>query len=74
MDSRFTEAEGVFRQEVRDFVTEALRADIHDQVPGHQRLNKDDYVRWQRLLHACCSATATTTLGQYTAAVVRRSS
>ena len=52
MDLRPTAAEEAFREEVRDFVEAQLPADIRDKVLGHQRMEKDDYVRWHRILHA----------------------
>lgn len=41
-----------FRSEVRKFLHSALPADIRDKVVHHRRLNKDDYVRWHRIVHA----------------------
>jgi len=52
MDLRFTAAEQAFREEVRGFVQAELPADIRAKVLGHQRIEKDDYVRWHRILHA----------------------
>ncbi len=52
MDLRFTREEEAFRQEVRAFVQASLPTDIRDKVLGHQRVEKDDYVRWHRILHA----------------------
>jgi len=52
MDLRFTAAEQAFREEVRGFVQANLPADIRAKVLGHQRIEKDDYVRWHRILHA----------------------
>ena len=40
-----------FRQEVRQFVSTTLPADIRDRVLGLRRVEKDDYLRWQRILH-----------------------
>ncbi len=39
-----------FRTEVREFVAANLPADIKRKVDGGLRLEKDDYVRWQRVL------------------------
>lgn len=50
MDLRFTESELAFREEVRDFLRSALPADIRDKMLGHQRMERDDYVRWHRIL------------------------
>jgi alkylation response protein AidB-like acyl-CoA dehydrogenase len=52
MDLRFTAAEEAFREEVRAFVQAQLPADIRDKVLGHRRIEKEDYVRWHRILHA----------------------
>jgi alkylation response protein AidB-like acyl-CoA dehydrogenase len=52
MDLRYTAAEQAFRNEVRAFVEANLPTDIRDKVLGHRRIEKDDYVRWQRILHA----------------------
>ncbi|NUA26771.1 acyl-CoA dehydrogenase family protein [Cupriavidus basilensis] len=52
MDLRFSAAEQAFREEVRSFVQASLPADIRDKVLAHQRVEKDDYVRWHRILHA----------------------
>ncbi|WP_454733883.1 MULTISPECIES: acyl-CoA dehydrogenase family protein [Cupriavidus] len=52
MDLRFNAAEQSFREEVRTFVQASLPADIRDKVLAHQRVEKDDYVRWHRVLHA----------------------
>ena len=52
MDLRYTAAERAFRDEVRAFVTAQLPDDIRDKVLGHRRLEKEDYMRWQRILHA----------------------
>ena len=52
MDLRFTAEEEVFRQEVRAFTRENLPQDIRERVENQQRVSKDDYVRWHRILHA----------------------
>ena len=41
-----------FRSEVSEFLRSSLPADIRDKVIHHKRLEKDDYVRWHRLVHA----------------------
>ncbi len=41
-----------FRAEVRGFLSAALPADIRRKVLRGSRLEKDDFVRWQRILHA----------------------
>jgi alkylation response protein AidB-like acyl-CoA dehydrogenase len=52
MDLNFTPDEVAFRQEVRDFVAKSLPADIRHKVLNGLILERDDYVRWQRILHA----------------------
>ena len=52
MDLNFTAAEHAFRQEVRDFLAQSLPADIRHKVHNGLILERDDYVRWQRILHA----------------------
>ncbi len=41
-----------FRAEVRGFLNAALPAEIRRKVLRGSRLEKDDFVRWQRILHA----------------------
>ncbi len=41
-----------FRAEVREFVARNLPADIRDRVLGFRRVGREDYVTWQRILHA----------------------
>ena len=52
MDLNFTPEELAFRQEVRDFVATALPSDIQHKVINGLILGRDDYVRWQKILHA----------------------
>ena len=40
-----------FRAEVREFVIANLPTDIRDRVLGFQRVEREDYVRWQKILH-----------------------
>jgi len=44
--------EATFRAEVRNFVRRELPADIRDRVMNFLRVEREDYVRWQRILHA----------------------
>ena len=46
------QSEQAFRHTVRKFVQTNLPADIRDRVLGFQRIEKDDYIRWQQILHA----------------------
>lgn len=41
-----------FRAEVRAFVEGNLPTDIRDRVFGFRRVEREDYVRWQKILHA----------------------
>lgn len=51
MDLAFTPAERAFRNEVRSFIAERLPEDIREKVRAGASLEKDDYVRWQRILY-----------------------
>ena len=50
MDLNFTPEEQGFRNDVRTFLRAELPADIRDKVLGRRELERDDYVRWQKLL------------------------
>ncbi|GAA5235468.1 pimeloyl-CoA dehydrogenase large subunit [Verticiella sediminum] len=50
MDLTYTEQDVAFREEVRAFLRDKLPADIKDKVLRHQRLEKDDYIRWHKAL------------------------
>ena len=52
MDLNFTAEEQSFREEVRSFLRAKLPPEISRKVLGGKRLAKDDFVRWQKLLHA----------------------
>jgi alkylation response protein AidB-like acyl-CoA dehydrogenase len=41
-----------FRAEVREFVATNLPVEIRDRVLNFQRVEREDYVRWQKILHA----------------------
>lgn len=45
-------ADGMFRDEVQAFLARALPADIRDKVLNGWKLERDDYVRWQKILFA----------------------
>jgi alkylation response protein AidB-like acyl-CoA dehydrogenase len=51
MDLNFTAEEAAFRQQVRSFMQEKLPADIRHKVLNGLIVERDDYVRWQRILH-----------------------
>ncbi|CAN5691766.1 acyl-CoA dehydrogenase family protein [soil metagenome] len=52
MDLNFSAEEHTFRQEVRSFLELSLPADIQHKVVNGLILEKEDYLRWQRALHA----------------------
>ena len=52
MDLNFTPEQQLFRQQIRDFMTTNLPADIRNKVMHGLILERDDYLRWQRILHA----------------------
>ena len=52
MQLRETVEDQTFRAEVREFVAANLPADIRDRVLNFHRVERDDYVRWQKILHA----------------------
>jgi alkylation response protein AidB-like acyl-CoA dehydrogenase len=52
MDLRESTEDLDFRAEVRDFVSTHLPADIRDRVLGFRRVHREDYVTWQKILHA----------------------
>ncbi len=51
MDLNYTPEEQAFRDEVRAFVRSRLPHDISRKVLEHKRLNREDFVRWQKILH-----------------------
>jgi alkylation response protein AidB-like acyl-CoA dehydrogenase len=51
MDLNYTPEEQAFRDEVRAFVRASLPHDIARKVLEHKELAKEDYVRWQKILH-----------------------
>jgi len=51
MDLNYTPEEQAFRDEVRAFVRADLPQDISRKVLEHKELGKEDYVRWQKILH-----------------------
>ncbi|HJV84428.1 MAG TPA: acyl-CoA dehydrogenase family protein [Noviherbaspirillum sp.] len=52
MDLNFTPDELAFRQEVREFVAANLPSDIRHKVLNGLVLHSEDYIRWQKILHA----------------------
>lgn len=52
MDLNYTPDEEAFRAEVRRFIDAELPPDISNKIRLARRLHKDDFVRWQKILHA----------------------
>jgi alkylation response protein AidB-like acyl-CoA dehydrogenase len=52
MDLDYSVEENQFRAEVRSFLRDQLPNEIARKVHGGKRLAKDDFVRWQKILHA----------------------
>jgi len=50
MDLNYSAQEVAFRQEVRDWLSVNLPRDLQHKVLHHLRLNKEEFVRWHRLL------------------------
>jgi len=50
MDLEETPEEEALRQEVRQFVARNLPQEIRERVLGFKRVEREDYVRWQRIL------------------------
>ena len=51
MNADFTAEELAFRDEVREFLESEFPKDIRQKVDNGIRLEKDDYVRWQKILY-----------------------
>ena len=52
MDLTYTPEEEAFRSEVRAFIDAELPSDISHKIRLGRRLQKDDFVRWQKILYA----------------------
>jgi len=52
MDLAFSPDEQAFRAEVRTFLDAELPDDLRHKVRQRQELEREDYLRWQRILHA----------------------
>lgn len=50
MDLQYTAEEMAFRDTVRAFLDTHLPADLQRKVRQHLRLNRDDYVRWHKIV------------------------
>jgi len=51
MDLNFAPEDLAFRDTVRAWLAENLPADLQRKVLNHQRLKREDYVRWHRIVH-----------------------
>ncbi len=51
MDLNFTQEEQAFRAEVRKFIDAHLPADLSDRVRNGKRMGREDFLRWQKILH-----------------------
>ncbi len=51
MDLDFTAEEQAHRSEVRRFLQDKLPADLADKVNAGKRLDREDFLRWQKILH-----------------------
>jgi alkylation response protein AidB-like acyl-CoA dehydrogenase len=51
MDLAFSPEERAFRDEVRDFIATHLPGDVRRKIQAGDHLQKDDYMRWHRILH-----------------------
>ncbi len=52
MNLDFTDEDRAFRQEIRDFLRDALPDDLRRKMIERRHLGKDDIVRWQRIMNA----------------------
>ncbi|NYT78828.1 acyl-CoA dehydrogenase family protein [Alcaligenaceae bacterium] len=52
MNLAWTDSDLAFAQEVRDFVAAELPEEMRSKVMSHQRLGKEDYVQWHRIVAA----------------------
>ena len=50
MDLHYTAEENAFRDSVRAFLDTHLPEDLQRKVRQHLRLNRDDYVRWHKIV------------------------
>jgi alkylation response protein AidB-like acyl-CoA dehydrogenase len=51
LEIAFTTEEQAFQDEVRQFLAKNLPADISDKVHGGRHLEREDWIRWQKILH-----------------------
>jgi hypothetical protein len=50
MDLNYSPEETAFRDEVRGWLSQNLPRDLHDKVVNYEALEKDDLLRWHRIL------------------------
>ncbi len=51
MDLDYAPEDLAFREHVRAWLADKLPADLQHKVLNHQRLKRDDYLRWHRIVH-----------------------
>jgi alkylation response protein AidB-like acyl-CoA dehydrogenase len=51
LEIAFTAEEQAFQDEVRQFLAKNLPADISDKVHSGRHLEREDWIRWQKILH-----------------------
>jgi alkylation response protein AidB-like acyl-CoA dehydrogenase len=51
MDLKYSQQQEAFRAEVRAFLQAELPADLREKLRLGKRMDKDDYIRWQKILH-----------------------
>lgn len=52
MDLNYSKVDLDFREDARSFLEKNLPADLKHKVLNHLRLDKDDFVRWHKIVHA----------------------
>ncbi len=51
MDLQYSAQDLAFREQVRTFLRDNLPADLQQKVRKHLRMDKDDYMRWHKILY-----------------------
>ena len=52
MNLDYTDSDQSFRHEVQNFIQDNLPADIKAKIDAKQKLTKDDYMAWHKILHS----------------------
>ncbi|SVD01447.1 uncharacterized protein METZ01_LOCUS354301, partial [marine metagenome] len=52
MNLDYTDSDQSFRHEVQNFIQDKLPADIKAKIDAKQKLTKDDYMAWHKILHS----------------------